>query len=140
MTKFDTIVIGSGVNSLITAAMLGKARKKVLVLECRNEVGGMASTLEFLSGYKCNAIHDTLKWIDPRVMTELDLGANGLELNRPDVVRIALGDNDDHITFHQDSKQTENSIASYSEKDATAWKEFTVYIEKLTHFLEKLYA
>ena len=40
MTQFDAIVIGGGVNSLVTAAILGKAGKKVLVLESRNEVGG----------------------------------------------------------------------------------------------------
>ena len=140
MTQFDIIVVGGGVNSLVTAALMGKAGKSVLLLEAKEKVGGLATTVEFSPGFTCNLIHDIIKWIDPRVMTELDLEANGLELNSPDVVRIALGDDGDHITFHQDSKQTENSIASYSEKDATAWKEFTVYIEKLTHFLEKLYA
>ena len=50
MAQFDAIVIGSGVNSLVTAAILGKAGKKVLVLESRNEVGGLASTLEFAPG------------------------------------------------------------------------------------------
>ena len=111
MTQFDIIVVGGGVNSLVTAALMGKAGKSVLLLEAKEKVGGLAATVEFSPGFTCNVIHDIIKWIDPRVMTELDLEANGLELNSPDVVRIALGDDGNHITFHQDSEQTENSIA-----------------------------
>ena len=46
MTNYDIIVIGSGVNSLVAAAMMAKAGKKVLVLESREEIGGLASTHE----------------------------------------------------------------------------------------------
>ena len=139
MTQFDAIVIGGGVNSLVTAAILGKAGKKVLVLESRNEVGGLASTLEFAPGFKCNVIHDTLKWIDPRVMAELNLKSHGLEWIKPDVVRIALGKDGEHIAFHRDPKQTADSIAHHSKKDADVWGEFTSYIEKSVNFLERLY-
>jgi len=139
MTQFDAIVIGGGVNSLVTAAILGKAGKKVLVLECRNEVGGLASTKEFAPGFKCNVIHDTLKWIDPRVMAELNLKSHGLEWIKPDVVRIALGKDGEYIAFHRDPKQTADSIAHHSKKDADVWGEFTSYIEKSVNFLERLY-
>ena len=47
MKDYDVIVIGSGINSLSAAALLSKARKKVLVLEAREKIGGMASTVEF---------------------------------------------------------------------------------------------
>ena len=83
--------MGGGVNSLVTAALMGKARKNVLLLEAKEKVGGLAATTEFTPGFTCNMIHDIIKWIDPRVMTELDLVTNGLELNRPDVVRIPSG-------------------------------------------------
>ena len=63
MEHYDIIIIGSGINSLSSAALLGKAGKNVLVLEARNNFGGMASTIEFLPGYKCNIINDTIKWI-----------------------------------------------------------------------------
>ena len=139
MTQFDAIVIGGGVNSLVTAAILGKVGKKVLVLESRNEVGGLASTKEFAPGFKCNVIHDTLKWIDPRIMAELNLKSHGLEWIKPDVVRIALGKDGEYIAFHRDPKQTADSIAHHSKKDADVWGEFTSYIEKSVNFLERLY-
>ena len=40
----DLIVIGGGVNGLVTAAYLAKAGVKVLVLESRGTPGGLALT------------------------------------------------------------------------------------------------
>ena len=50
MSRVDVIVVGGGINSLVTASMLGKAGKKVMVLEARNQIGGLASTSEFAPG------------------------------------------------------------------------------------------
>ena len=139
MTKFDAIVIGGGVNSLVTAAVLGKAGKKVLVLEARDELGGVSSTVEFAPGFKCNLINDVVKWIDPRITEKLELKNHGLELIRPEVVRVALGDNGEHIAFHCNPNETATSISNHSKRDAKVWKEFTEYVRKLANILEKLY-
>ena len=87
MDRYDIIVIGGGVNSLVTASVLGKSGKKVLLLESRDSVGGLASTEEFATGFKCNLINDTIKWIDPRVEKQLGLGTYGLEMVTSDLVR-----------------------------------------------------
>ena len=71
MSKYDSIIIGSGINSLVVAALLGKQNKKVLVLESREQIGGLSSTIELKKDFKCNAIHDSLKWIDPRLIRHL---------------------------------------------------------------------
>ena len=42
MEQFDVIIVGGGLNSLVTASILGKSGKQVLVLEARDQVGGMA--------------------------------------------------------------------------------------------------
>ena len=47
MSRYDVVVIGGGLNSLVTASILGKSGKKVLVLEARDQLGGLASTSEF---------------------------------------------------------------------------------------------
>jgi thioredoxin reductase len=44
--KYDAIVIGGGHNGLTAAAYLGRAGKKVLVLERRYVLGGAAVTEE----------------------------------------------------------------------------------------------
>ena len=139
MSRYDIVVIGGGLNSLVTASILGKSGKKVLVLEARDQLGGLATTSEFTSGFKCNMINDTVKWVDPRIIKQLNLESHGLELHSPDLVRIALGENGQHISFYRDPNQTAGSIANFSKKDAKEWKSFTEYITNLTHFLEKLY-
>ena len=40
--NYDAIVIGAGHNGLVCAAMLGRAGKKVLVVEANDQVGGAA--------------------------------------------------------------------------------------------------
>ena len=61
MKQFDIIVIGGGVNSLVTANLLARSGKKVLLLEKREKIGGLASTIEFTPGYKCNLVNDIIK-------------------------------------------------------------------------------
>jgi phytoene dehydrogenase-like protein len=46
MTKYDIILIGSGINSLVCAALLSKKGKKVLVLERSNTLGGCIQSEE----------------------------------------------------------------------------------------------
>ena len=53
MKTYDVIVIGAGINGLATASILGKKGKRVLVVESRDTVGGMASSMEFAPGFKC---------------------------------------------------------------------------------------
>ncbi len=52
MANYDAIIIGAGHNGLVTAAYLAKAGKKVLVLERRPIVGGIAATEEIFPGFK----------------------------------------------------------------------------------------
>ena len=46
---YDVAIIGGGHNGLITASYLAKAGKKVVVLEKKEIIGGIAVTEEFLA-------------------------------------------------------------------------------------------
>ena len=60
MKTYDIIVIGGGHNGLTTAVLLAKKGKKVLVVEKRNILGGIAAGEEFYPGYSTNGLlHDT---------------------------------------------------------------------------------
>ena len=52
-SRWDAIVIGSGISGLGTAALLGKAGMKVLVLEKYSTVGGACHTFND-NGYEFN--------------------------------------------------------------------------------------
>ena len=53
MSSFDTVIVGSGINSLTAAAILSKEGHKVLVLEKNNWIGGCIKTEELTApGFK----------------------------------------------------------------------------------------
>ncbi|MEX2101020.1 MAG: FAD-dependent oxidoreductase, partial [Actinomycetota bacterium] len=46
MATYDAIVVGGGHNGLVAAAYLAKRRRKVLVLERAERVGGILANVE----------------------------------------------------------------------------------------------
>ena len=140
MKQYDAIVIGGGINSLAVAALLAQDKFSILLLESKNMLGGMSSSYEFSSGFRCNMVYDYIRWIDPRLINKLDLHKYGLSYSTPSLLRIALDEKGKHIKFYTVPSKTASSIASHSTEDAHKWIEFTKYISKITHFLEPLYA
>lgn len=62
---FDVIVVGSGINSLVCAALLARSKRKVLMLEREGNLGGCIRTDELtLPGF----FHDTLSTAHPLFM------------------------------------------------------------------------
>ena len=137
--EYDIIIVGGGINSLTAAALLAKKNKSILLLESRDELGGMATLEEFSPGFKCNMVYDYIRWIDPRLLNKLKLHKYGLEFITSRPLRVALDENGKHIIFHNDPSKTATSIASHSREDAHKWPQFTKYIKKLTLFLEQIY-
>jgi len=62
---FDVIIVGSGINSLVCAALLARSKRKVLLLEREATLGGCIRTDELtLPGF----FHDTLSTAHPLFM------------------------------------------------------------------------
>ena len=87
MAGFDFVIVGSGINSLVCAAVLAKAGKSVVVLERNNRLGGCIRTEELFPGYT----HDVLSSWYPLFVTSPayaalgdDLHARGLEFAHTD--------------------------------------------------------
>ncbi|MGH9323568.1 MAG: FAD-dependent oxidoreductase, partial [Vicinamibacteria bacterium] len=76
----DAIIIGAGVNGLTAAGYLARAGMKVLVLEKRSAVGGLASTYEFAPGFRASVGPDNCGLLLPQVISDLELERQGLEL------------------------------------------------------------
>ena len=75
--EYDIIIIGAGHNGLTAAAMLAKKGRKVLVLEKRAIIGGIAAGEEFHPGYRTvGLLHDTA-CVRRDIVSELDLGRHG---------------------------------------------------------------
>ena len=80
--QYDVVVIGAGHNGLTCAAQLAKMGRKVLVVERRDVIGGLAVGDEFHAG--CRAVglfHDT-SYVRPSVVEALNLEKYGLTLEQ----------------------------------------------------------
>ena len=138
--EFDYIIIGGGINSLISAALLSQKNKSVILFESNNTVGGMASTTEFSNGFRCNLVYDYIKWIDDRLIKKLNIDKSSLKFIENDIYRISLNSKDGkHLFFSRDINQTVKSINSISKSDSEKWIAFNKYISKITSFLKPLY-
>ena len=73
MATYDAIIIGAGHNGLVTAAYLAKAGKKVLVLERRSMVGGIAVTEEIFPGFKFSTCAHLAGSFSSEIIADLDL-------------------------------------------------------------------
>src|SRR3954465_5449638 len=91
LNSYDAIVVGGGHNGLVTAAYLGKAGLKTVVLERRDSVGGAIGTTELALGARVPTLAHTVGRLRPSVVRDLDLKSHGLSLVGPDVRAFAPG-------------------------------------------------
>src|SRR5690348_13584943 len=78
-TFIDAVIVGSGINSLVCAALLARDGRKVLVLERESRLGGCIRTDELtLPGFR----HDTLSTAHPLFLVGPAYAALKDELHR----------------------------------------------------------
>ena len=117
MSKYDIIVIGGGHNGLTTATLLAKAGKKVVLVEKRNVLGGIAAGEEFHPGYSTTGLlHDT-SGVRTSVIKQLQLEKYGLkiEAQRSDVT--LLSKEGKSITIKANVDETAEAISQFSKHD-----------------------
>lgn len=93
--KADVAIIGGGMSGLATGALLGKAGKRVVVLERGNQVGGRAYTYEekgFTLNYGPHALYRPTTGPYGEIVRRLELPAP--EYGRPDPMRSFWSDRD----------------------------------------------
>ena len=131
-TIYDALIIGGGHNGLVTAAYLARGGLKVLVLEKRSRVGGLASTDEPFPGFKFDSLMHGVGYIHPKVMAELGLSRHGLEIVRsnPTVFSPQLDGN--HLLLWQETARNVEALQKISRPDAEKWPTFVDFIGRMT--------
>ena len=135
--KYDAIIIGSGHNGLVCGSYLAKAGLKTLVLEQRSIVGGAAVTEEIAPGFRSSRFSYVMSLLHPRVISDLELRTQGLEVLPANDLFCPLG-GDDYIVFSDDVARTQAEFARFSQHDADIYPEFAEYLEQSARFVRKL--
>ncbi|HLF25197.1 MAG TPA: NAD(P)/FAD-dependent oxidoreductase [Anaerolineae bacterium] len=141
MTKaYGAIIIGAGINGLVTAAYLAKAGLRVLVLERRDRVGGVRVTEEAYPGFRFDTCaHDT-GWLNPAIIRDLALARHPLEFIQPDPTVCAPSPDGGGLALWRDVDKSVEAIRRFSKSDADRWPAFSTRMAKLAGFLKSLYA
>jgi phytoene dehydrogenase-like protein len=140
MSEFDFIVIGGGHNGLTAAAWLAKAGRKVLVLEKRATLGGVAATEELFAGFHFNIGAPDTRLLSPAVIEGLDLKQHGLEFIDSPVAAFAPQADGRGLTLWNDAEKTASEIGRFSAKDGQAWKEYSRQTSRFAGVLAKMAA
>jgi phytoene dehydrogenase-like protein len=123
---FDVVVIGGGANGLVAACRLGKAGRRVLVLERSESAGGQGSVIEFAPGFHAAPLGIDPGWVPPKIVGAL--GLSGLEpITADTALTVAVGPRE-FLTLWSDPARAPAAIAPHSKSDAAAWPAFTTLL------------
>jgi len=134
---YDIIVVGGGHNGLTAAGLLAKAGRKVLVLEQRPFVGGLAAEEEFHPGYRsAGLLHDTSA-VRGKVVQSLGLERHGLRMRTAAPAVMALGE-ESSLVLSGDAAECAVSIGKISEADAEAFSRYRSFLDRIRPAVQPL--
>ncbi|HTV69454.1 MAG TPA: NAD(P)/FAD-dependent oxidoreductase [Rhizobiaceae bacterium] len=138
MTSFDVIVIGGGHNGLVAAATLGKAGRKVLLVEAASELGGAARTEEFAPGFRVSSVAHILNRLHPDVVKTLELGKHGLSFEaKAFAPSVALSKDGEPLVLNGAYGET---LIGASVAEAAAWTELRAQLFRYAAILKPFLA
>jgi len=106
----DVVVLGGGHNGLVAASYLARAGMRVIVVEARSELGGMALTAS-IDGVRAPMLAHTVGRFRPRIARDLGLGGS-VRLIEPETrVFAPHPTNGTAITLWRDAEKTAAALA-----------------------------
>jgi phytoene dehydrogenase-like protein len=135
-SRYDVIIIGAGHNGLVTACYLAKARKKVLVLERRDVVGGACVTEEVWPGFKVSTAAYVNSLFRKEIIRDLRLEEHGfIQLERNPSSFSPFHDGR-HLFLGPDKEMNRREIAKFSARDAENYPKYEAMLERVADVVE----
>ena len=136
--RYDVIVIGGGHNGLTTAALLGNAGRKVLLLERRSVLGGLAALEEFHPGFRTpGVLHDT-SGIRRGVADALRLEVHGLKWRAEEVPVFTPQEERSGLLLYRSAERAGVEIRGHSPRDAERYAAWRGFIERIRPMVSRL--
>ncbi len=138
-TAYDVIIIGAGHNGLTAAVLLAKQGRKVLVLEQRGIIGGLAAGEEFHPGYHSDGLLQDSGQLRAQVVRVLDLKSQGLEIfpRRPSVLALDLEGRG--MLLGNKDRHTAKEIGFYSPEDARQYLKYRKFIKRVAGVVNRIF-
>ncbi|XP_077351346.1 pyridine nucleotide-disulfide oxidoreductase domain-containing protein 2-like isoform X2 [Festucalex cinctus] len=144
-SHYDAMVIGGGHNGLVAAAYLQKGGLQTAVLERRHVLGGAAVTEEIFPGFHFSRCSYLLSLLRPHIITDLELKKHGLKVHMRDphaftpmLEEGVRGGPPRSLTLGSDLAENQKEIGKFSQKDAKAFSDFVLHLEKLAGAIHPL--
>jgi phytoene dehydrogenase-like protein len=144
--QYDIVVMGAGHNGLVAACYLAKAGKKVLVLERNPYYGGGVLTRELtVPGFRHDVHSSSHIMLQGNPMMQNDelglLGKFGLKYKTLERPHATLFPDGSYLLTSRDFRETCESIAKFSKRDAEAYARFAeIGREMLPMILQGIYS
>ena len=135
----DIIVIGAGINGLVTATLLGRSGRKVVVVERSDRAGGCARSSELAPGFRCPTLAHYAA-IDPALVRSLGLEQHGLTMLRPQVDACAPSRDGRALVLWNDRRRAAEEIRAFSSNDAERYPLFLDSFARISGVLRGLNA
>lgn len=129
----DVIVMGAGHDGLAAAATLGRAGKRVLVLERKNRIGGRLVTEEVFPGFKVSPCVNTGGRLRPQLIKDLCLSVDYIPHDPLVLAPLADGK---HLSLWRATRRTMDEIARFSPRDANTYPRFLMFLRRVVNALE----
>jgi phytoene dehydrogenase-like protein len=136
--SYDVIVIGAGHNGLTAAALLAKHGRRVLLLERRDVLGGLAAGEEFHPGYRtAGMLHDgggVRRW----VVDALGLAGHGLRRHAEAPPVLVPERRGRGLLLWRDPQKTGAELESAWPGDAAGYRDYRAFLTRLAPVIRRL--